>query len=261
MLDLTAIQDAIGSHFWPLARLLGLFVSAPLLSEKMVANKVKIGLAVLITLLIAPGMEPVTTPLVSVAGLWLIMVQLIIGITVGMTLQFAFSTVRFAGEVIGLQMGLSFATFFDPFSGPNSPIISRLFNVLLLLLFVSLDAHLLMIDVLVDTFQLLPISPLPLNGEIFLALARAAGLLFSCGLMLALPAITLLLLLNITLGVLNRLSPQFSVFIIGFPLTLGGGLLALILAMPLLATFAEELFSTLFQYLSTILAAMGSQQT
>ncbi|AHF75259.1 Flagellar biosynthetic protein [Sodalis praecaptivus] len=260
MLDLTALPAAIGPHFWPLARLLGLFVSAPLLSEKIITNKVKIGLAVLITLLIAPGLEPVATPLVSVAGLWLIMVQLIIGVTVGLTLQLAFSAVRFAGEVIGLQMGLSFATFFDPFSGPNSPIIARLFNVLLLLLFVSLDAHLLMIDVLVDTFQLLPIAPLPLNGESFLALARAAGLLFSCGLMLALPAMTLLLLLNITLGVLNRLTPQFSVFVIGFPLTLGGGLLALMLVMPLLATFAEGLLSTLFQQLSAILAAMGGGQ-
>lgn len=257
MLDLTALPGAIGPHFWPLARLLGLFVSAPLLSEKIITKKVKIGLAVLITLLIAPGLKPVTTPFISVEGLWLIMVQLIIGVAVGLTLQLGFSAVRFAGEVIGLQMGLSFATFFDPFSGPNAPIIARLFNLLLLLLFVSFDAHLVMIDVLVDSFQLLPITPLPLNGESFLALARAAGLLFSCGLMLALPAMTLLLLLNITLGVLNRLTPQFSVFVIGFPLTLAGGLLALMLVMPLMATFAEGLFSTLFQHLSAILTAMA----
>lgn len=260
MLDFAALPGTLSQNFWPLVRLLGLFVSAPLLSEKMIPTKVKIGLAVLITFLITPGLEPVTTPIVSLEGLGLVTLQLIVGVTVGLTLQLGFSAVRFAGEVIGLQMGLSFATFFDPFSGPNSPIVARLFNLILLLLFVSFDAHLLMIDILVNSFQWVPIAPLPLNGESFLALARTAGLLFSGGLLLALPAITLLLTLNITLGVLNRLTPQFSVFVIGFPLTLSGGLLAMMLIMPSMATYAEGLFNSVFQHLSAILAAMTSGQ-
>lgn len=119
-----------------------------------------------------------------------------IGVAVGFTMQLAFAAVRTAGELIGLQMGLSFATFVDPGSHLNMPVLARIIDLLAMLLFLSFNGHLWLISMLVDTFHTLPIGENPVNSNAFLALTRAAGLIFLNGLMLALPIITLLLTVN-----------------------------------------------------------------
>ena len=94
----------------------------------------KIGLGGLIAILIAPTLPANTIPIISAAGLWLAIQQILIGAALGLTMQLAFAAVRLAGEVIGMQMGLSFATFFDPSGGPNMPVLALL-NLLAMLLF------------------------------------------------------------------------------------------------------------------------------
>lgn len=124
------------------------------------------------------------------------MQQILIGIALGFTMQFAFAAVRTAGEFIGLQMGLSFATFVDPGSHLNMPVLARIMDMLAMLLFLTFNGHLWLISLLVDTFHTLPIGSNPVNSNAFMALAVAGGLIFLNGLMLALPVITLLLTLN-----------------------------------------------------------------
>lgn len=187
---------------------------------------------------------------------WVAIQQILIGIALGFTMQFAFAAVRTAGEIIGLQMGLSFATFVDPASHLNMPVLARILDMLVLLLFLTFNGHLWLISILVDTFHTLPIGGEPLNSNAFLALTRAGGLIFLNGLMLALPVITLLLTLNLALGLLNRMAPQLSVFVIGFPLTLTVGISLMAALMPLIAPFCEHLFSEVFNLLADIVSEM-----
>lgn len=175
----------------------------------------------------------------SFFALWLAVQQILIGIALGFTMQFAFAAVRTAGEIIGLQMGLSFATFVDPASHLNMPVLARIMDMLALLLFLTFNGHLWLISLLVDTFHTLPIGGEPLNSNAFLALTKAGSLIFLNGLMLALPLITLLLTLNLALGLLNRMAPQLSIFVIGFPLTLTVGISLMAALMPLIAPFAN----------------------
>ncbi|EPT9749416.1 flagellar biosynthetic protein FliR [Yersinia enterocolitica] len=257
-LDTTQLSVWVSQYFWPLIRILALISTAPVLSEKQINRKVKVGLAVLITFLITPSLPPVNIPLVSSGALWVAGQQVLIGVAIGLTMQFAFAAIRLAGEVIGLQMGLSFATFFDPSGGPNMPVLARLLNLLAMLLFLSFDGHLWLISLLADSFHTLPIQFEPLNGNGFLALTQAGSLIFMNGLMLALPLITLLLTLNMALGMLNRMTPQLSVFVIGFPLTLTVGIISLGLIMPLLAPFTEHLFGEFFDRLAGVLSGLAS---
>jgi flagellar biosynthetic protein FliR len=162
----------------------------------------------------------------------------------------------YRGELIGLQMGLSFATFVDPGSHLNMPVLARIIDLLAMLLFLSFNGHLWLISMLVDTFHTLPIGENPVNSNAFLALTRAAGLIFLNGLMLALPIITLLLTVNLALGLLNRMAPQLSVFVIGFPLTLTVGILLMSLLMPLIAPFCEHLFGEIFNLLADIVSEL-----
>ncbi|MBJ7220416.1 MULTISPECIES: flagellar biosynthetic protein FliR [unclassified Brenneria] len=245
-------------YFWPFVRLLALVATAPILSEREINFRVKIGLSLLITFLIAPHIEFNPTPIFSAAGFWLLLQQMLIGITLGLTMQLAFAIFRHAGEVIGLQMGLSFATFFDPSGGPNMPVLARFLNLLAMMLFLTFDGHLWLISLLADSFHTLPIGGGPLNANVFLSIARAGGIIFINGLMLALPIITLLLVINMALGILNRVSPQLSVFVIGFPVTLTVGILTIGLLLPLIAPFAEHVFGEIFDLLANILSDLPS---
>lgn len=250
LLDIADLSLKLSHYFWPALRILAMFMASPIYTEKQIGKKVKIGLAFLICLLIVPGLPETSIPLFSAEGVGVGIRQLIIGMAIGLSVQLAFVAVRVAGEIIGLQMGLSFATFFDPSGGQNMPVIARLLNLLATLLFLTFDGHLWLINVLNDSFITLPISGAPFRGNGFLALAQGAGLIFSSGLMLGLPIITLLLCMNITLGLLNRLTPQLSIFVIGFPLTLTVGMLSLSMLMYTLSPFFEHLMTDVFALLS-----------
>jgi flagellar biosynthetic protein FliR len=243
-------------YFWPLLRVLALIMTAPILSEKSIPKRVKLGLGIIITFIIAPALPATDVTLFSPNALWLALQQILIGIALGFTMQFAFAAVRFAGEVIGLQMGLSFATFVDPSSHLSMPVLARIMDMLAMLLFLVFNGHLWLISLLVDTFHTLPIGGHPLNSNAFMALSRAGGLIFLNGLMLALPIITLLLTINLALGMLNRMAPQLSVFVIGFPITLTVGIILMAALMPLIAPFCEHLFSEIFDLLADIISEL-----
>ena len=262
MLHVTSDQwlQWLGMYFWPLLRVLALISTAPILSERTVPKRVKLGLGVVITFIIAPNLPANEVTIFSMDGLWLALQQLLIGVALGFTMQFAFAVIRTAGELIGLQMGLSFATFFDPSSNLNMPVLARFMDLLALLLFLTFNGHLWLISMLVDTFHTLPIGGEPVNSNAFLALARAGGMIFLNGLMLALPVITMLLTLNLSLGLLNRMAPQLSVFSIGFPVTLSVGILLMVTLMPLIAPFCEHLFSEVFNLLADILSELPGQK-
>ncbi|EOS96717.1 flagellar type III secretion system protein FliR [Erwinia tracheiphila] len=248
-----------GQLFWPFARIMALIMTAPLLSEKSISKKVKIGLGLMITCVLLPSLPQVNVTLFSAGGFWLLLQQILIGVAIGFTMQFAFAAVRTAGEVIGLQMGLSFATFFDPASRLNMPVLARFLDILAMLLFLTFNGHLWLISMVADSFHTLPIGGDPVNGNAYLALTRAAGMIFLNGLRLALPLVTLLLTLNLALGLLNRVTPQLSVFAIGFPITLSFGIIFMSLMMPLLGPFCEHLFSEVFDLLASILSELPSR--
>ncbi|MDX7990808.1 flagellar biosynthetic protein FliR [Xenorhabdus littoralis] len=254
--DSNTLSHLVSDFFWPLARLLALFSMAPIFSEKQMPIKVRIGLALMVTALLVPNIPSPQIPIFSIAGIWVLIQQILIGMALGLTMQIAFAVVRYAGEVLGLQMGLSFATFFDPTGGPNMPILARIFNMLIMLLFLVFDGHLWLLSILADTFYSIPIQSAQLNPKGFLLLAQSASLIFINGMMLAMPMITLLLVLNFSLGMLNRMTPQLSVFVVGFPLTLTVGIFTLSLLFPMLVPFTERLFGEIFDRLAVIISEM-----
>ena len=258
MLHFTSDQYVqwLGVYFWPMLRIMALISTAPILSEKSIPKRIKVGLGIVITIIVAPSLPPVDIPVFSANAVWVALQQVMIGVAVGFTMQLAFAAVRTAGELIGLQMGLSFATFVDPGSHLNMPVLARIIDMLALLLFLTFNGHLWLISMLVDTFHTLPIGGNPVNSNAFMALVRAAGLIFLNGLMLALPVITLLLTLNLSLGLLNRMAPQLSIFSVGFPITLGVGIVLMAALMPLIAPFCEHLFSEIFNLLADIISEL-----
>lgn len=135
-------------------------------SESAIPKRAKIGLGFILALIVAPSLPPLPDlPTASYEALLIAAQQVFIGVALGLTMRIVFAAVQTAGEFIGLQMGLSFASFFDPATGANTAVLSRLLNVIAVLTFLALNGHLLLLGVLVRTFHVLPIgADLNING-------------------------------------------------------------------------------------------------
>lgn len=252
------LYEWIAGFLWPMFRLLALIGTAPVFSDVSVPRPAKIGLAALAAIAISPTIETLpVVPVYSFDGLLLILNEIGIGIAMGFTMRLVFAAVEYAGEIVGLQMGLSFASFFDPHSGGNTMVLGRFFNIVAMLLFLAMDGHLMMLATVADSFSSLPISGTPLSADGWLWVARAGGTVFSSGLLLALPLVAALLTLNLVMGILNRASPQLSIFAVGFPVTLAGGMLMMLLVMPHMNAYMGRLIEMGLASLATVLGQLA----
>ena len=231
----------LAGYFYPFVRIAALASSAPLFSHRSIPRPTRIGLSVLIASIVAPTLPSMSfvSPF-SAHGVVLILQQVLIGVAIGFTMQIVFAAVELAGELIGLQMGLSFATFINADSD-QVPIVGSFLAVTMMLVFLAINGHLMLIAGLVGSFSSFPIDGAP--GLVFLdvrALVETGRELFSLGVTLALPVIAAMLLANLALGVLTRTAPQLNLFAVGFPVTLATGLAMLALAMPFLVPAMEQ---------------------
>lgn len=233
----------IAGVLWPFVRILALFMTAPLLGESVIQPIVKIGLAGLIALIVAPaiGPLPAVSPF-SFDGLWILAQQVLIGAAMGFVMQCVFAAIEAAGEYAGLQMGLSFATLLTPNSDGSTAVLSTLLKMIAMLTFLALDGHLTMLATLVESFQTLPVAHGPLATPGWRELSAWGAQIFTMGLLLALPLVAALLIVNLALGILNRAASQLNIFAVGFPLTLATGLLVLELLMPRLWPMFQHMF-------------------
>jgi flagellar biosynthetic protein FliR len=237
----------LAAFLWPFLRMLALVSTAPVFGEKTVPRRMKVGIAAMLTVCVAPVLPAMPqVPVLSGAGAWLVAQQVLVGTAMGFSMRLVFAMVQAAGEYAGLQMGLSFASFFDPSSGGQTMVLGRLLNALAMLLFLAFDGHLTLVTLLVQSFQVLPVAVAPLAARGWLVLATAGGQVITGGLMLALPLVTALLILNLAMGILNRVTPQVSIFSIGFPVTLLSGVLLLQVLLQQLPAFLEPRFAAAF---------------
>lgn len=237
MISITSTQlDAwFGLFIWPFLRILGLMLSEPLLGHRALPRRIKMGLALLLTITVAPLVEaPPQVSFTSAQGLVMAAQQLFIGFALGFSMRVVLSSIEMSGHITGLTMGLGFAVFFDPQNSAQSPVLAQFIGIFAMLIFLAMNGHLMVISALVQSFQILPISTAPLNPGGFKAFAEVGSQIFLVGLMLSLPMLAALLIANIAMGILTRAAPQLNLFAVGFPLTLSAGFVVLLMALPYL---------------------------
>ncbi|AMO35679.1 flagellar biosynthesis protein FliR [Thauera humireducens] len=260
MLSVTAAQlDAwLAALMFPLARILGLFASAPIFSNRGVPARVRLAIGLGVAIALLPVMPPMPdVPPSSGVGLAIFGQQIFIGIAVGFMIRIVFAAVDMAGALIGMQMGLSFAIFFDPDAGGQTAVLSDFLNLIATLLFLAINGHLLMIEVLVRSFEWLPVGTDIVRAEGWGYIARAGLTVFAAGLLLSLPVIGVLLVANIALGVLTRAAPQLNLFAVGFPVTLTAGFIGVLLIMTNFAPVLQTLFERGFDEIGRMLEALA----
>jgi flagellar biosynthesis protein FliR len=220
---------------WPFLRALALFTSLPVLGTRTVPARVRIALAAFVALASQATLPaPPEVPLDSPVAFMLVLQQMVIGLALGFSVRVVFAAVEFAGEIIGLQMGLNFAGFFDPVSASTGTASSRFFGTMVAWLFVVGGGHLLVIAALVQSFEAFPVGPEPFYFLKTVQPQRWGSEIFSLGLWIALPLVAMLLMVNLVMGLISRVASQINVFSVGFPVTLGVGLIGMLLTLPAL---------------------------
>ena len=245
MISLTTaeLNAWIVAFFFPLARVLALLVAAPPFNNPALTTRVRLLLGVAITVAITPTLPqiPVAEP-ASGIGLLILAQQIVIGFAMGFSVRLVFSAVDMAGMMISNQMGLGFATAYDPQSASQTPVISEFLGVLALLIFMAINGHLMVIATLGKSFSALPIGAGAAASSTWLNIANAGGIIFSSGVLLALPLVVAMLITNIALGILVRVAPQLNLLAIGFPVTILLGFSSLLLSLSYLSMPIQQMF-------------------
>lgn len=257
MISFTSAQlDAwVAAFIFPLARILGLLATAPVFNNAAMPRRVRLMAGLAIAMALVPALPPMPAmPAGSWLGLAMLAEQLIAGVVMGFALRIAFAAVDLAGELVGLQMGLSFAVFFDPQSTGQTPVISEFFGLLATLAFLAMNGHLLALSLLAESFHLWPVAVEPVNAAGMARLVTGAAMIFAIGLLISLPLVAALLIANIGMGFLSRVAPQLNLFAVGFPVTLLAGFAVIALSLPYFGAALETLFDQGFRLMR---AAMG----
>jgi flagellar biosynthesis protein FliR len=220
---------------WPFLRTLALFSALPVLGQRPVPARIRVALAFLIALAaqaMLPEMPRIALDSPQMVGA--VAQQVVIGVSLCFAVRIVFAAIEFAGELIGLQMGLNFAGFFDPMTGGESTAVSQFFGISISWLFIVINGHLLLISAVVQSFNAFPVGPEPFAFLRALQPQVWGAEIFRLGLWIALPLVAMLLFVNLVLGIISRVAQQMNVFAIGFPITLGVGLIGVLLTLPMM---------------------------
>ncbi len=242
----------ISPLLWPFLRLLAVFTAAPVFSSRALPLRVRIGLSAFIAYAAQASLQD--QPIVSITApdaLAVAATQVGIGLAIGFSVRVVFAAFELAGEVIGFQMGLNFASFFDPSLNSQSSAAASFFGQLAALLFVVMNGHLMVLQAVVNSFVAFPVDQNLLQALKPMKIYSLGSDLFASGLWIALPMIGLLMFVNLALGIVSRVAPQMNIYAIGFPITLAMGLIGMTATLPLL----DQPFLKLMERIMDIFAA------
>ncbi len=224
------IVERFYAFLWPMLRISALLMTAPLFSQNAVSVRVRVLLAVALTWLIYPLHDwPLIDP-VSAPGLLEILNQIFIGATMGLLLQVVVAAITVAGQSISAAMGLSMANMIDPNVG-NVPVLAQLLLVMSTLIFIGTGGHAMLMGLVLDSFNALPIGATVLDQNHWGRLVTWSAMMFTGAVLIALPVMVTMLFINVGLGVVTKAAPSLNIFAVGFPAMLLAGLLIMILAM------------------------------
>lgn len=262
MLTFTTAQwdTLLAMYLWPFVRILAMLMSEPVMGGRMIPARVKVALAMLISFAVVPLIDP--PPAISPAspeGFLVLVQQILVGVAIGFSMRLVFAGIEMAGSLIGLQMGLGFANFFDPVNSAQTPVVGQFFGLLAVLLYFAFDAHILMVATLAESFHILPVSTTPLNADMWSTLARAGGQIFFIGIVLSLPVVAVLLISNIAIGIMTRAAPTLNLFAVGFPITLLGGMIIIYISLPYMLPLIERVMHGGIDTIITVLRAARAE--
>jgi flagellar biosynthetic protein FliR len=248
------MNDILGAFYtllWPFTRISAALLVAPIFSARSVNLRFRLALVAALTFVVYPLYDWPIIDVLSGLGLVLLLQQIALGILMGLILQISFGAISAAGDFIAISMGLSFAVMSDPNNGHQTPVLSQLLVILASLLFLTLGAHLVLIEMLLDSFRLMPIDGVRFDQAMVNDFIQWSGIIFAGGMMIALPVMITLLVTNMAMGVVARAAPTLNIFAVGFPAAMLVGFVTLVILIPSMTSGMEQIWVESYQQLQT----------
>lgn len=255
-MGLSAVTGWLAQYLFAMLRIGAFLLASPVFGGRFVPLQVRImATAVLAVPLMANGATlPPPDALAGLQAVPLILNELALGLVGGLVLTILFSAAALAGDRIAATAGLGFAAQYDPAAGGQTPVVAQLFGLVLIMVFLSFDGHLAAIRIMLDSYRDLPPGSQIDFPRLIAAGIAAGGRMFALGTAVMLPVVSILLLLNLAVGVLTRSAPTLNIFSFGFPVTMTVTLVLLYLTAPGLAVALE---GVVHEALDLLAAVMG----
>jgi len=235
-MDAALIPDytqRINEIFFPFIRVSSFFMVIPIIGTQLITQRVRLILSIAVTVAIMPQIsEIIVYQPMTMSWILAAIKEILIGLLLGFIIQFLFQLLVIGGQTIAMQSGLGFAQLMDPVNGVSVAAISQLYLLMANIFFFSSNAHLSVIQILTQTFESFPVGVNNWPVDALMQVVNLGSWMFASGLLIALPIVVALLLLNITFGVISRLSPQFNVFSFGFAFIVLCGIVLVMVTLP-----------------------------
>jgi flagellar biosynthetic protein FliR len=257
-IDLQFITELLLIFLLSTLRIGAFLLSSPIFGARWLPLQVRIVMAFALGTAIAGQAPPVDAmTLTSAAGVMMMLVEIAIGLTAGLTLTIWFSAILLAGEKIAASAGLGFAAQVDPSTGGQTPVVSQILYLFLLVIFLSVDGHLLAIGTMLESYRILPIGGTVNPGLLLEAGISAAGSMFLAATIIMLPIALVLLLINVTIGIITRSAPQLNLFSFGFPISLLAVFITLYFSASALGGSAQSLIESALTAMRVLIGGLG----
>ncbi len=249
-IDISLLPALAATFVLVFARMGSMVMLLPGFGESNIPVRVKLGIALLLTLIILPlHRADYHVDITSVTSLMVLMVhEIVIGIVLGATARVTLSALSVAGSVIAQQLGLGFVTAIDPTQGQQGQLIGNFLTILGMTLLFATDTHHLVLAALNESYKIFSPGALMPTGDVAALATRAFAEAFKIGLQLSAPFLVFGLVFNIGLGVLARLMPQMQVYFVGVPLSILAGFLILaVVIAAMMGTYLDYFIGVMHQ--------------
>lgn len=237
----------------------GLFLTAPVFSHSVFPRQMKVGLVILLAIVTMPTVahlpiEPATS-LADLAAM--VLRELMVGLLIGFTFRLLFQAAELAGSLAGYQVGLAISSAFDPNVGDEVGDIGRYWVLLATLIFLTINGHHLVIRAFNDSYRVIPPGQMQVVGTTAELLMRDTAYVLELAIKIAAPVIVTLVLMDVALGTISKVMPTMNIFIVGFPLKIGFGLLVVAMSLPIFSYVLEKSTGYFDNAVRELLASMG----
>lgn len=257
--DLQFIMEVLLMYLLATLRIGAFLLSSPIFGARWLPLQVRIVMAFTLGTAIAGQTPPVDVAiLTSSTGVMMMFVEIAIGLTAGLTLTIWFAAILLAGEKIASTAGLGYAAQVDPSTGGQTPVVSQILYLFLLVIFLSVDGHLLAIGTMLESYRILPIGSSAEPGMLLESGISAAGSMFLAATIIMLPVSVVLLLINVTIGIITRSAPQLNLFSFGFPISLLAVFVLLYVSTGALGDSAQSLVDSSLTAMHNLIGGLGN---
>ena len=249
----------IQTFFLIFLRVGAILMAIPLFDSRSIPSLVKAGLAMAVSVLLFPLVNTAPEPVLNdpiLFGLRIIS-EIGIGLAIGLAVKLVFIGIQMAGQIAGFQMGFAIANIMDPATSDQIPILSQFNNLVAILIFFAINAHYWFLKALVESYRLVPIFDVNFNGMLVTQLVTLAGGMFIIAIKIGAPVIAVMLLANVTFGLIARTVPQMHIFIVAMPVKSIVGLLFIGISLPYVVEVLRSIFTELGENVFMLLRAMG----